>query len=303
MPEEAQEPQQPIVSVVIVSYNAIAALRTCIKALESSPDRDKIEILCADNGSRDGSQSIDSEFPSVTVLRLPHHCGQTKSRNIAVRGAKGEYVLYLSPTVELEPGVATKLAERLESTESALAICPLLVDEAGNTVSKFRKLPTADQAKACWRDPAGLPVVSADSDWDLNDGLAMLIRRRSLQGINYIDESYGEYWGDVELAYQVKRAGKKITLAKDLQGRVRPLAPVLSRDPSIRASFAADAANGAAVYLSKRFGFAAGLLFRIQMVLLALLRMLTFQDPGYAAALLSRLVNGFKIDGTTNQFS
>ena len=57
------------------------------------------------------------------------------------------------------------------------------------------------------------------------------------------------------------------------------------------------------MYLGKRFGFLSGAMFRVQMTLIALLQMLTFQDPGYAAALLSRLSGGYKIDGKTNQFN
>jgi hypothetical protein len=300
-----QQPEAPSlrVSVVIVTHNVVAVLRRCIAAFDGSPDRGQLEIIVVDNGSRDGSQSIDSEFPGVTVLRLPHHCGLTTARNIGIRTAKGEFVLLLSPTVVLEPGAATKLADRLLEDSSALAVTPLLLDESGDVATKVRMLPTAEQAKACWRDPAGLPVVALDSDWELHDGAALLIRRRSLQGINYLDEKYGEYWIDVELAYQIRRAGKKIALAQDIKGTLLPSAQILSRDSGIRASFAADAANGAAVYLGKRFGFMSGMLFRVQMVLVALLRLVTMQDPGYAMALVSRLASGERIDGKVNQFN
>lgn len=301
--QQAEAPPSLVVSIVIVSYNNAPALRRCLTALEASPDRPQTEIIVVDNGSRDGSQTIDSEFPGVTVLRLPHHCGLTKPRNIGIRTAKGEFILLLSPAVALEPGVPLKLAERLEQDSTALAVMPLIVDESGNTATKVRQLPSADQAKRYWRDPAGLPTVSLDSDWDLHDGLAILLRRRSIQSINFLDEKYGEYWIDVELAYQIRRAGKKIGLQQDLRGTYQPVGQVLSRDSGIRACFAADAANGAAVYLGKRFGFMSGLMFRIQMTLIAFLQMLTFQDPGYAAAMLSRLTSSYKIDGTTNQFN
>jgi len=300
-----QQPEAPSlrVSVVIVAHNVAAVLRRCIAAFDTSPDRSQLEIIVVDNGSRDGSQSIDSEFPGVSVLRLPHHCGLTTARNIGIRTAKGEFVLLLSPAVVLEPGAATKLADRLLEDSGALAVTPLLLDESGEVVTRVRKLPTAEQAKACWRDPAGLPVVPLDSDWEMHDGSALLIRRRSLQGINYLDEKYGEYWIDVELAYQIRRAGKKIALAQDIKGTLLPSGQVLSSDAGIRASFAADAANGAAVYLGKRFGFMSGMLFRVQMVLVTLLRLVTMQDPGYALALLSRLAGGERIDGKVNQFN
>ena len=304
MPDPQPEaPPSLVVSIVIVSYNNAPALRRCLTALETSPDRPQTEIIVVDNGSRDGSQTIDSEFPGVTVLRLPHHCGLTKPRNIGIRTAKGEFILLLSPTVALEPGVPAALAARLEENDKALAVIPMIVDESGNTVTIVRQLPSIAQTKSCWRDPAGLPALDFNSDWDLHDGLAILLRKRSIQGINFLDEKYGEYWIDVELAYQIRRAGKRIALEQDLRGVYQASARVLSRDAAIRSSFAADAANGAAVYLGKRFGFMTGLLFRLRMTLLALFQLVTFQDPGYAAAMLSRLTSSYKIDGTSNQFS
>jgi hypothetical protein len=303
MPEQQPEAPGIRVSIIIVTHNQVAALRRALSAIEASADRPRVEVIVVDNGSRDGCQSIDSEFPHVTVLRLPHHCGLAKPRNIGIRTAKGEFILLLSPAVALESSAPTRLADHLEGDSSALAVIPLLVNEAGDVVTKVRKLPSPEQTKTCWRDPAGLPSVPLDSDWDLHDGYALLIRKRSIQGINYLDEKYGEYWVDVELAYQIRRAGKRIALATDVKGTLFPMAQVLSRDAGIRASFAADAANGAAVYLAKRFGFLTGFTFRLQMVLLALLRLLTMQDPAYALALLSRLSSGYKIDGKTLQFN
>ncbi len=303
MPEQQAETPDLLVSVVIVTYNVAAPLRRCLAALESSPDRAQFEVIVVDNGSRDGSQAIDSEFPNVTVLRLPHHCGTARPRNIGMRTAKGTHILLLSPLVELEKGAVTALAHRLEGDDTALAVCPLVVDEDGKIATKVRLLPDASQVKACWRDPVGLPVVALEGRWNLHDGLGLLIRKRSIQGINFLDENYGEYWVDVELAYQIERAGKRIALAQDIKGTLLKADRILSGDASIRASFAADAVNGAAVYLGKRFGGMTGFLFRVQMTLLALVQTLTFQDPGYAASLLSRVSGGFKIDGTTNQFS
>ena len=65
----SMEESQPVVtqvSVLIVSHNSIAALRRCLTALEASKGRETMEILVMDNGSRDGSSTIDSEFTHIT---------------------------------------------------------------------------------------------------------------------------------------------------------------------------------------------------------------------------------------------
>ena len=76
------EPQAPRVSAILVSYNQAAALRRAVQALESSRDRDKLEILVVDCGSRDESTQLDTDFPAINMLRLPHHLGAARAMNI-----------------------------------------------------------------------------------------------------------------------------------------------------------------------------------------------------------------------------
>ncbi|MEZ5402488.1 MAG: glycosyltransferase [Bryobacteraceae bacterium] len=291
-----QEPSAPIVSVLMVSFNCIEALRTSLSALESAPDRAEFEILVTDHGSTDGSQLIDTEFPEINVLRLPHFCGQTKARNIGLRTARGEFVLLLAPGIVLDPGAVTALAHRLESEAGVLAVCPTIAGADGKVVSRQLALPDATAAARSWRDPQ----AELGAGTGLHDGHAILLRRRTIQGINYLDERYGEAWGDVELAFQIRRAGKKILQVADIGGRIGiPEGAWKPSDSRYRAAFDADAANGAASYIGKHFGLIPALVFRIKLILGAFGKTITFQNPGYQVSLLSRLVSGYKIDGTS----
>jgi GT2 family glycosyltransferase len=150
-----QDPDSPLLTacVLIVTHNSIGALRPCLEAVERSEDRASIEVLVVDNGSTDGSASIDSDFPEVTVLRLPRHFGLTKARNIGIRTAKAEHLLLLSPDVLVEPGTISGLVAALGAEPSALAVCPLLVDAADNPVSRTFRLPPPDAVKSQWREP------------------------------------------------------------------------------------------------------------------------------------------------------
>jgi GT2 family glycosyltransferase len=298
------EVRELLVSVLIVSHNSAPALRACIEALERSSERQSIEILVVDNGSRDGSASIDSDFPGVTVLRLPHNLGLTRARNIGIRTAKAEHLLLLSPDVLVEPATVMSLARRLAAESSALAVCPLLIDEQGRGVSTGRKLPTPEQLKTAWREPGSIPATSIDAGAgsqavERHDGKALLLRRQTLLGIHYLDEQYGEAWIDLELAWQIRRAGKKILVLPDVPARLNKDAALWKpSEPGVRAAYDADAASGAARYISKQAGTMSGILFRLSLVLTTLLQLLTFSDFGYRSALLSRLASSSKIDGT-----
>src|SRR5579872_1778124 len=104
MPQEpsvVEEPIGPRVSAILVAFNQASALRRAVEALERSQERERLEILVVDCGSRDDSARVDSEFPGVNVLRLPHHLGATRAMNIALRTAKAELVFFISPDVEV----------------------------------------------------------------------------------------------------------------------------------------------------------------------------------------------------------
>jgi GT2 family glycosyltransferase len=295
-----QEQQAPelAVSAVIVSRNSIAALRKCVGALERSDMAESIEVIVADNASRDGSQRIDAEFPKVAPLRLQHHVGLTKARNIAIRTARAEFLLLLSPDVVVEPDTIRRLVERLRAESGAFAVCPTLVGPDGQRLSRAAKLPSAEQVSAAWSDPASLLSPAEPGPVEVHDGKAILIRKHTIQGINYLDERYGEHWGDVELAFQIRRAGKKILLADDIRASLNTTDPLWT--PSAgreRAAYSYDAANGAAAYIAKHNGFAAGLGFRLKMLLATLVKVLTFQDAGANLGLLNGLLSGSKIDG------
>ena len=110
-----QAPKPPKVSALVVSYNRKALLRRAIEALERSEARDTIEIVVVDNGSTDGSQQLESDFPRVRFIRIPRNFGLTKALNLGVRGSEGEYVFFLHEDTEVFPETLRLLAGLLDA--------------------------------------------------------------------------------------------------------------------------------------------------------------------------------------------
>lgn len=280
-----EEPLGLRVSAILIALNQIEPLRRAVAALEKSTDRERLEILVVDLGSQDGSAQIDTEFPGVVMLRLPHNFGATKAMNIGTRTAKADLMFYLSPDVEVAPDTVAKLAEKLEADSDAAAVCPQLMDEAGKPASRIYKLPTAESLKG-ELVPMVIDVDQESVTVEYPGRDAVLVRKQFVKGMNYFDERFGQFGADADLAIQIRRGLKKIRLYPSIRA-------VRHGDTSPSAEkglLAADRAGGAASLIGKYYGFFAGLGFRVGAALKALVR---FDLKQFIA-----LVSGAKVDGS-----
>lgn len=285
-----ETPISPRVTALIVSRNSAEALRRCLAALQTVTARETLEIVVVDNGSQDGSQTMDSEFPEIHMMRLPKNFGTTKALNAGIRTARGEYVLLLPADVEVKPDTIEILAARLEPHEDVGAVCAY--------VEQSYPLPSKETLAEFWKSgkfPGAKPVdASADAvavDYVIDT--PMLVRRSLLIGMNYFDAQFGEFGPDAELCFRIRNGGKKILIIPAAQ--VIRAAKIEREDGPL---YSADRALGGAIYLGKREGFGAALGFRLAAILHVLGRILTFQSVGYDFQRLMALVSGQKIDGT-----
>jgi GT2 family glycosyltransferase len=294
-------PAPPKVTALIVSYNAAAALRRSLTALEASQGRERLEIIVIDNGSVDDSPRLDTEFPNVTFMRLPKNFGSTKALNIGMRTATGDFIFFLTPQVVVEPGTVLALLSRIEADENVAAVCPLLVDDEGNPAADARRLPPLDSLSRLWWDPEALPPVAVDLSADevaveYPGRRAWLIRKFFVKALNWLDERYGEFGYELELAFQMRRSQRRILLFPSIRATWND-SGTWTFDESARATLAADRAHGVARFAAKHAGWFQGLKLQMGAVFHVLGQLLSFREPGYQFSLLVALLGGTKIDG------
>lgn len=274
---------QPRITALIVSYYDVEALRRCLAALEKSKGREALEIIVVDKGSRDGSATIDSEFPHITVLRLPRNFGNAKALNIGMRTAAAELIFFLVPEVEVQPDTVVQLANRLDADPDAVAVCPVVHED------QFYRLPAPDNGavlEPVHIDTAAdiVPVEGANLD-------AMMARKYFVRGINFLDEKYGEYWADVDLCFQIRRSGKKVLALPALTCRYTPRHDKFPENAL--KLLEADKITGGARYFGKYYGFFKGLMFRLKEVLRVLF--------SFRLGLFGAILSGRKVDGTQSE--
>jgi GT2 family glycosyltransferase len=157
------------------------------------------------------------------------------------------------------------------------AVCPLLVDEAGKPAPQLGTLPP----DGSWRpaQPSGTEPFAVEYP----RGAALMVRVQVIKAIRQIDERYGQFGSDADLAEQIRRAPKKILLVPDAHVHHHGQDGYTNEEQ-------ADFLLGRAVFLGKYHGFAAGLQARIAAILSGL--------AGFRFGELKYTLPGQKIDGT-----
>jgi GT2 family glycosyltransferase len=276
-PNAEQEKQVPRVTVAVVSHNRQDMLRRCLASLEKSEGREKLQIVVVENGSADGSADLDSEFPNVQWIRLPKNFGLTKAMNLGWRAADAEYVLFLHDDTEVPPDGVMRLADVLDAEPGAAAVCPLLVDAEGRPAPQLGRLPF----DGAWR-PAK-PESDAPAPVEYPRGAAVMARVFYIRATRQIDERFGQFGGDADLAAQFRRASKKILLV--------PTVRVFHQGAGgYDAQQRADALLAHAAFLAKYQGFVPGMAARLASIFGPLL--------GFRFGELRYTLGGQKIDGS-----
>lgn len=106
----------PRVSVIIPTYNRRDELAACIRSIEQQTFGER-EIIVVDDGSSDGTcERLSGEFAAVRVLRTPGRCGPAHARNVGLRAADGDFVLFLDSDTEFpRSDVLATVVQMLES--------------------------------------------------------------------------------------------------------------------------------------------------------------------------------------------
>ena len=216
---------------------------------------------------QDGSARIDDEFEGITVMRLPRNFGWTRAVNIATRTAKSEFLLVVPNGCQIEADTVQRMLSAIEADPAIGAVCP---------AGEFYALPKAGATELSRVD-----VAAAQYPFDQ----LVLLPKVALVSMNFLPDSYGQYFGDLELFHKLSVAGKRILVLGDMQLRRERAAQEMIDDEAAEA----DRITGLGAYYSKNYGFMAGLGFWLGQTLRAAF---TFR-----LGLAGKLLTGSKVDG------
>lgn len=132
----------PLVTVYITNYNYGKYLSKSIKSVLNQSFKD-YELIIIDDGSKDNSKLIIEKFKKnkKILFVFQKNKGLTASNNIALRLAKGKYIMRLDADDWLDRNALQIMSNYLEENSKIGLVFPdyFEVDESGNVINLVRR--------------------------------------------------------------------------------------------------------------------------------------------------------------------
>lgn len=220
-------PARPNISVVMVVYRTGEALAESLRHVLDEPLVD--EFVIVDNGSapRDAEmlRALGLTEPRVVVLQGHGNVGFARGANMGATTARGEYVIFLNPDANLQPGCVAALvtAFRGQPTPTVVGARVMNVDGTeqrggrrgevtpvstllsfGHLTRRYAKLAGYEIHRECEplpRAPVPMPTIS---------GACFALRRGDFEALDGFDEGYFLHVEDIDLCWRARQAGGQV---------------------------------------------------------------------------------------------
>ncbi len=210
-------------SVVIVNYNVKHFLWQCLDSVRRASKGLDVEVWVVDNASSDKSiDYVRVDFPDVHYIENTENVGFARANNQAIRQATGDLVLLLNPDTFVAEDTLAHCIHFFEEHERAGAVGIHMVNHDGSFARESRRgLPTPATSfykvvglgrlfpthRRFAKYYMGHLPEFADGQIEALSGAFMMLRRKALEEVGLLDETYFMYGEDIDLSYRIGRAG------------------------------------------------------------------------------------------------
>lgn len=217
-------------SVIIVSYNSNDVLEKCLKSLQKST-LENFETIVVDNASKDNPKDLVGKFNGVIFIRNDENLGFSKANNIGIKIAKGNYILFLNPDMEVYPDTLSYMRGFMEKNKDVgAATCKVVLKTGKMDDSCHRGFPTPwnsfchfsgltklfPKSKLFAGYNLGYLDLSKKHEIDSLAGSFFFTRGNAGKEVGWWDEDFFFYGEDLDFCYELKQKGWKIYYVPDV---------------------------------------------------------------------------------------
>ena len=209
----------PQVSIVIVNWNGLKFLETCLRSLEALDyPADKLEIIVVDNKSTDGSvKYIQENFPGVVLSLLDDNYGFCAPNNDGASLATGEYLVFLNNDTEVTPGWLRALVKpALEDSDVACCASKMLYYDRRDTINTAGgKLTIIGGGFYRGYGALDSPFYNEPGYTGFGCAAGVLVKKQFFMSIGGFDEDHFAACEEHDLGWKAWLYGYKVAYAPD----------------------------------------------------------------------------------------
>ncbi len=196
--------------VIIPVYNAPEYVEMCMFALVNNTEKEDLGtiFLLDDKSNKTTSNLLDNLYKkykdkvNVKVVHNKNNLGFIKNVNNGFKLSKEKYVMLLNTDCFVSKNTVGKLMEHMEANEKIGLICPICSNAANLTLEMFDGFSYTMMDKLLESKFKGM-----NFDACTVVGNCLMISRKCIDEVGYLDEIYGMGYGD-ETDYQFKSMEK-----------------------------------------------------------------------------------------------
>tara|TARA_Y100000590_G_scaffold43848_1_gene46695 strand:- start:17690 stop:18730 length:1041 start_codon:yes stop_codon:yes gene_type:complete len=200
--------EEPLVSIIVLNYNAGELLVNCVNSLKKS-SYTNLEIIVVDNISSDGSQTRCMErFPEIKLIQNGQNLGYCGGNNVGIKEAKGEFIVILNPDTIVEINCIRELISAYSEFGDGLYQPKILslnekntIQSTGNMLHVFGFGFARDKGNKVSDENELVEKIGYAS------GTCLFTSRKVIEKVGLLDEFLFLYHDDLDLGWRAAQIG------------------------------------------------------------------------------------------------
>jgi len=226
-----------MISILVINYRTFELTKNTINSIIKHTSDVEYEIILLDNASHDGSiealedyfsDIIDSE--TLKVVKNPFNKGFSYGNNIGINHARGDVIVLVNSDIEINNNIISHIDLYLKTKNYSEIIGPKIVLPDGKFEHGCKRgFPTPESAllyllnldekiKLKSNRSYKMHELGEDEmgDVDAISGAFLVIPRKIIDKIGYLDETFFMYGEDLDWCYRAKKSGFKVVYQPQL---------------------------------------------------------------------------------------
>jgi GT2 family glycosyltransferase len=273
----------PRLSITIVDGSSQDMLRNCLLSLYTGATDVEFDVIVVDNATRNGCvEMLAEEFPQATVLENDFRRGFAANQNQAIRICTGGYILLLNDDTIVKPGALQAMCDFLDRHAKVGAVGCRLENPNGTLQKSCYRFPSPERSIAenllltaafpnnpWWGDYRAWAHDEARSV-DFVSGAALMVRREVVETVGLLDEDFFLYAEETDWCRRIRKSGWQVAFT--------PAGTIVHYGGQSSAGIEdrkfCEFTRNQMRYIKKHHGVSGAVVYRLSMLLGAVIRIL-----------------------------